>query len=242
MLRAQPGVRDAAVVTAPTATGSMVLHAFLIPDGPLDAAPDAVEHRRGKQRATRAAPASRDGILVARGRLPADVDPQGPDATSSPRRRPRSRSPSTVLRPPTTRSARRLPGRPASGQSRTSRPWRSLGSTAWPCSIWPSPSKTRLRQGRGGGRSAAGHDRRRGPRPDGSRAGTRRRSAQSTHTRLDVPTRPASGSAHPSRSGRTASRHVPSGSAAADRPGVRPLRDQRRSCREVSISPTSHSA
>ena len=40
VLRAQPGVRDAAVVTAPTPTGSVVLHAFLIPDGPLDAAPE----------------------------------------------------------------------------------------------------------------------------------------------------------------------------------------------------------
>jgi long-chain acyl-CoA synthetase len=40
VLRQQPGVRDAAVVTAPTATGGTVLHAFLIRDGSPDGAPD----------------------------------------------------------------------------------------------------------------------------------------------------------------------------------------------------------
>lgn len=39
VLRAQPGIKDAAVVPAPTEAGGMVLHAFLIPDGSLDAAP-----------------------------------------------------------------------------------------------------------------------------------------------------------------------------------------------------------
>jgi long-chain acyl-CoA synthetase len=40
VLRAQPGVRDAAVVMAPTAAGGMVLHAFVIPDRSLDVTPE----------------------------------------------------------------------------------------------------------------------------------------------------------------------------------------------------------
>jgi long-chain acyl-CoA synthetase len=40
VLRGQPGVRDAAVVTTPTAAGGMVLHAFVIPDRSLGVEPD----------------------------------------------------------------------------------------------------------------------------------------------------------------------------------------------------------